>query len=216
MELIIATLASIRPGQDIDSLTRIRLVYDTLRNAPGVIASNLYHHRSESPYYLLITTWDDEASWKSADKRHNPQLLLRETMGDLLTSLPRQWYMHYLWGYSRAAQQPYIAMANLLAIPARQLRHANQECLLHLRPLTIQATLTFAFLAYGVTDTDGSSAPPPPDSTHSTEPQTTLFSLFSWSSEEERSNFLQHPQMQSLNTTLRQWGKLETLPLDLL
>ncbi|GHO73447.1 hypothetical protein KSD_12180 [Ktedonobacter sp. SOSP1-85] len=213
MELLVATLTSLQAGKDIDSIARIRLVFDTARNAPGVISSNLYQGRGKQPYYLLLTTWDDETSWKSAGERHNPQFLLRSSMADLLAGPPQQWYMHYLWGYSRATRQPGFATVHLLSLPPQQLKRANQECLRYLHQLTLQAPLTFAFLAYGVSD--GPSQFTQPTST-SNEPQTMLFGLFSWSSQEESEAFFQHPHTQALGNILQSLGKLHTLPFEIL
>ncbi len=39
MELLAVTLAHITPGRDADGLARIRLISDSVRNAPGLVIS---------------------------------------------------------------------------------------------------------------------------------------------------------------------------------
>ena len=76
MELLVITLAHTVAGREADALARIRLIADTVRNAPGLVTSRFYRSRGQEAYYFMLTTWDDEESWQRAQERHNPKHLL--------------------------------------------------------------------------------------------------------------------------------------------
>ena len=120
MELLVVTLAHITPGRDTDGLAHIRLISDTVRNAPGLVISRFYRSRGHDSYYFMLTTWEDEESWRRAQERYNPKQLLLGSTAELLIDPPEQWLMHYLWGYSRPAAVPILAAAHLATIRADQ------------------------------------------------------------------------------------------------
>src|SRR5918911_227382 len=109
MELLVVTLAYTIPGRDADILARIRLIADTVRNAPGLVTSQTYRSLGAHSYFLLLTTWDSEESWQRSQDRYNPKQLLLSSATELLAALPEQWLMYYLWGYSRPAAIPLLA-----------------------------------------------------------------------------------------------------------
>src|SRR5256885_13660959 len=84
MELIVVTLANIRPGRDADVLARIRLISDTIRNAQGLVTSRFYRGRDSRPFYLMLTTWEDDEAWRRAQERYNPRHLLLGSATEML------------------------------------------------------------------------------------------------------------------------------------
>src|SRR5260370_28839303 len=102
MELLVVTLAQTNAGYDADILARIRLVADSVRNAPGLITSRFYRgsNRGNAYYYVMLTTWDSQEGWQRAKERYSPKFLLLNSASRFLTALPEQWLMQYLLGYS--------------------------------------------------------------------------------------------------------------------
>ncbi|HZO72026.1 MAG TPA: hypothetical protein VFB60_07470 [Ktedonobacteraceae bacterium] len=214
MELLVVTLAHTSGSKDVDVLARIRLIADAVRNAPGMVESRFYRGRGKAPYYLALTTWDDEESWHRALERHNPGQLLLEHCAGLLTAPPEQWLMHYLWGYSRSTAPTTMAAAHLATLSPAQADATQQEWLRRLRQQSLQSILSFSFLACGAHD---------PSKTPSSESQDAssastgiLLNLLSWTSDSEREEFYAHPGYQAIYKMVNSAGKMHVLPLELM
>lgn len=220
MELLVVTLAHTTPGKDADALARIRFIYDTVRNAPGLVTSHFYRSRGKDSYYIMITTWDDDESWQKAQERHNPRQLLLGSAKELLTAAPQQWLMRYLWGYSRPAAKPIVAAAHLCTARIEQAEFVQTKYIEGLRHYATQPMLAFAFLARGayeesiqatraavVSSTAGSTNP-------SYQHGTTFLSLFSWGSEEEREDFYTDSYTRTLNRFMNNMGSTSILQLE--
>src|SRR6184192_3280477 len=152
MELLVVTLAHTNTGRDADILARIRLIADTVRNAPGLVISQAYRGQGTHAYYLLLTTWDTEESWYQVQDRYNPKHLLLGSATELLIAPPEQWLMHYLWGYSRPAAVPILAATHLATIRPEQAERTQRAWIESLRRQAIAPTLAFAFLARGLNE----------------------------------------------------------------
>jgi hypothetical protein len=152
MELLIVTLAHTLPGRDVDALARIRLIADTVRNAPGMVTARFYRGREHGSYYFMLTTWEDERWWQKAQERYNPKHLLLASASELLSASPEQWWMQYLWGYSRPAAPPVLAAAHVATIRSNQVELAQRGWVEGLRRQAMQPTLAFAFLARGANE----------------------------------------------------------------
>src|SRR5438128_758866 len=150
MELLVVTLAHTLPGRDADVQARIRLISDTVRNAPGLITARFYRSRGDGLYYFILTTWEDEGLWQKAQERYNPKHLLLASASELLSASPEQWWMQYLWGYSRPAAPPTLAAAHLATIRPDQVELAQRGWIEGLRRQVMQPMLALAFLASGV------------------------------------------------------------------
>src|SRR5579859_3014595 len=147
MELLVATLAHTALGNDVDGLARLRLISDTVRNAPGLVNARFYRSREPESYYFMLTTWEDEDFWYKAQDRYSPKNLLIGSTDELLTVPPEQWLMRYLWGYSRPSAQPVIAAAHVATVRPDQAIRVEQGWIEGLRRQAAQPTLAFAFLA---------------------------------------------------------------------
>src|SRR2546422_7464066 len=150
MELLVVTLAHTNIGRDADILARIRLIADTVRNAPGLVISQAYRSQGTNAYCMLLTTWDTEESWQRVQERYNPKQLLLSSATELLSALPEQWLMHYLWGYSRPTAMPVLAAAHMAHIRPDQVETTQRNWIEGLRRQAIYPTLAFAFLARGM------------------------------------------------------------------
>src|SRR5712691_11195465 len=149
MELLVVTLAHTTTGKDADGLTRVRLISETVRNAPGLVNARFYRSKEPDSYYFLLTTWEEEDFWQKAQERYSPRDLLVGSTGELLTAPPEQWVMHYLWGYSRPSAQPNIAAAHLVHVRPDAIDRVQRTWIEGLRRLAVQPALAFAFLARG-------------------------------------------------------------------
>jgi len=217
MELLVVTLAHTAPGRDADGLARIRLISDTVRNAPGLIIARFYRSRGNDAYYFILTTWEDEESWQRAQERYNPKQLLLGS--ELLISPPEQWLMRYLWGYSRPAAVPILATAHLATIRPDQGERTQRAWIESLRRQAIQPTLAFAFLARGVnedTQTPGSSAVSGSinEGDGAYQHGSIFLNLLSWASEADREDFYTEPNYRAISIFLNSVGIIQMLALD--
>ena len=218
-ELLVVTLAYMTTGRDADVLTRIRLIADTIRNAPGLVTSRFYRSRGNDAYYLMLTTWDDDESWRRAQERHNPRQLLLKSASGLLITPPEQWLMRYLWGYSRPQASPILASAHLARIRKEQAEYAQLGWIAGLRQQAVQEPLAFAFLARGVQEESFPGSPFPTPAPDTTEEMpyhqgSVLLNLFSWASEHEREQFYADPNYQDINRFVSTTGTIRILPLE--
>lgn len=209
------------PGRDADALTRIRLISDTVRNAPGLISSRFYRGRGNDSYYCMLTSWDDEESWQRAQERHNPRQLLLGSATELLTASPQQWLMRYLWGYNRPAATSTLAAAHLAAIRPNQIEFAQQGCIQGLQQEELHTMLAFAFLARGARDESIPANAPlhapvsePPNLSY--QQGSTLLMLFSWANEEDREEFYADPHYRAIDNFISNLGTQHILPLELM
>jgi quinol monooxygenase YgiN len=220
MELLVVTLAYTNTDRDADILARIRLIVDTVRNAPGLVISQAYRSQGTHAYYLLLTTWDTEESWYQAQDRYNPKHLLLSSTTELLTALPEQWLMHYLWGYSRPAAIPTLAGAHLAHIGTGQVEAIQQHWIEELRQQAVHPTLAFAFLARGIQEDRPANNPQFAFSGHkntgitSTQQASTFLNLLCWSNEAERDEFFANPHYQALHQFVGSKGVVQILPLE--
>ncbi len=218
-ELLVVTLAYTITGRDADVLTRVRLIADAVRNAPGLVTSRFYRSRGNDAYYLMLTTWDDDESWRRAQERHNPKLLLQGSATGLLIAPPQQWLMRYLWGYSRPQASAILAAAHLAHIRKEQAAYAQLGWIEGLRQPAVQAPLAFSFLARGVHEESfagGQSATPTSDTAEEApyHQGSVLLNLFSWASEDEREQFYADPNYQDINRFVSSTGTVRVLPLE--
>ncbi len=221
MELLVVTLAHIITGRDADILARIRQIADTIRNAPGLITSQIYKGREQDGYYFILTTWEDAESWYKTQERYDPKQHLLAT-ADLLLSTPEQWLMYYRWGYSRPAKQPIISAAHITTLRPDQARLAQREWITSLKKQITKPTLTFAFLAQEI-DRDATvpfrPIKPQRDDTKAEDnviyyQGTTLLNFLSWASERECKEFYQDPNYQSIRKLLESMAVTRIIPLE--
>lgn len=216
MELLVVTLAHTLQGKDAEGLARIRLIADTVRNAPGLVTGQFYRSRGREAFYLMLTTWDEEESWQKAQEGHNPKQLLLGSATELLIASPEQWLMHYLWGYSRPAAIPILAAAHLATIRPEQAELTQRAWIESLRRQAISPTLAFAFLARGFNEetmaaqVSGTSAKDDYPHQH----RSIFLNLLSWASEADREDFYADASYRAISLFLGSVGNVQMLTLD--
>jgi quinol monooxygenase YgiN len=220
MELLVTTLAHTAPGRDTEGLARMRLVSDTIRNAPGLIGAQFYRSRGLDSYYFILSTWEDRDLWQRAKERYNPRQLLLGSATELLAGPPEQWYMRYLWGYSRPAASPILASAHLATLYPDQGERAQRAWIESLRRQVMQPVLAFAFLARGSSEPSADSgaqfpATRPANTGEAGAAEGSIFLNFlSWASETEREEFYAHSDYKAIARFLGSAGTLQVLALD--
>jgi len=216
MELLIVTLAYTTVSKDTDTLARIHLIRDTVRNAQGLLTSGFYRGRGTKPCYAMLTTWEDEESWRRAQERYSPKRLLIGSAAELLSAPPDQWQLSYLWGYSRPAASPLLAAMHMAAIRSEQADVVQRGWIEGLRRQVVHPTLAFAFLARGFHEnalSTASSMPYTPRANASLR-GTTFLNLLSWSSEAAREEFYADVNYQAVNRFVSSIGSVQRFPLE--
>jgi hypothetical protein len=216
MELLVVTLAHTLPHRDAEGLARIRLIADTVRNAPGLVTGRFYRSRGRETFYLMLTTWDEAENWHKARERHDPKQLLLDSATTLLTAPPEQWLMHYLWGYSRPAAVPILAAAHLATIHLEQAERIQRAWIESLRRQALAPTLAFAFLARGLNEeTLATPASPIPATEQAPYQHGPIFlNLLSWASEADREDFYTNANYRAISLFLGSVGNIQILTLD--
>ncbi|GCE46852.1 hypothetical protein EI42_00374 [Thermosporothrix hazakensis] len=209
MELLVVTMAYVASGTEAESEMRLRLVNETIRNAPGLLTLQSYYGQGrgneKGSIYVLLTSWDDEESWFDLQERYNPKKALQTTVGELLKAPPYQWLMYYQWGYSRSTAQIKTAALHLIQARAEYGQSLQQEAISALQNEELQMLLAFAFLARGI---------PEENRTEKTIAQGAVHLHFlSWGSESEREHFLATPRYQQMHAHINRRGAAYLLPL---
>jgi quinol monooxygenase YgiN len=206
-ELLVVTLVYTLPDKETDALAHMRFISETLRSATGLVTSYFYRSREQRPYYLLLSTWEDEESWQQARERYNPLALLL-ARSDLLAARPEQWYMFYRWGYSRPARLQTVATTHIATVRADTFDATHTAWLQELRQQALQFAFTFSFLAYGIADThvEHTTANAATETVNADliKQGNVLLTFISWPSDAERVAFYSSPAYQRMSAMLAQ------------
>jgi len=209
MEVLVVTLAYTTPVKDVDTLARIQLIQDTVRNTQGLVTSRFYRGRGSAPCYAILTTWESDEAWKQAQERYNPKQLLMSSTAELLVSPPEQLLFSYIWGYIRPAAFPELAAIHIAAIRPEQADVAQRGWLEGLKRQAHQSSLAFGFLARGTAE-----------QSLLTEPQTpytqgaTFLNLLSWSSDRDRDDFYADIHFTAVHRFISSIGTLQIVALE--
>lgn len=219
MELLIVTLVSTNSQRAVDVMARMHLIAETIRNAPGLLTSSIYRSRGNAAYFLILTTWDSEESWRLAYQRHDPKNLLLHSATELLTAAPEQWLMAYLWGYSRPAAVQVCAAAHLAHIRPEQAELAQQGWIEALRRQARYPLLSFAFLARGnhehtTPPVDTPTTPLTEASEQAIRSGSVFLNLLCWATDDEREEFYTDTTYQSINRFVNTLGKVQVFTLE--
>jgi heme-degrading monooxygenase HmoA len=214
LELLVVTLVRAVPGSETDNLSHMRFVMGTVRNAPGVVSIRSFSGSEEEAYYLILTTWEDEELWQKAQERYSPKRLLMRSAPDMLVSPPKQWLMHYLWGYRRPGAPTVLAAAHVASIRSEQAENARRGWIESLRRQVVQPTVTVAsaLLARGVEEENAASLSEKPGESPSH--GSIFLNLLSWPDEANREEFYADQDYQAIHRYLSGVGVVQMLTLD--
>jgi len=220
MELLVITLAQVSPAREADALSRMRIISDTVRNAPGLLNARFYRSRQPGIAYCMLTTWESAEWWQRAQERHSPYALVQDSSEGIFHTPPDQWLMQYLWGYSRPRARPVVTAAHLALVRPEMTERVQQSWLESLRRLAFEPILAFALLARTL---DAALAPPagekgasafPAQPRSSIQQSTIFFNLLSWPDERYREDFYASEHYQNLRGLLSRTGMVHMLTLD--
>lgn len=222
MELLVVTLAQVNRAREADALARMRVISDTVRNAPGLLNARFYRSREPDVSCCMLTTWENNEWWQKAQERHAPHRLLLDSPPGIFHTPPDQWLMRYLWGYSRPQAQPAVAAAHLALVRPEMAERVQQEWLEGLSEQAREPVLAFALLARSLEEETEEETPRPTSSQHQTDvPARTsikqgaiFFHLLSWSSERYREDFYANERTQHIQSLLARTGMVHSLTLD--
>ena len=208
-EVLVVTLAYTTPTKDADTLARIQLLQDTIRNTQGLVTSRFYRGRGASPCYAILTTWESDEAWKQAQERYNPRQLLTSSAAELLLSPPEQFLFSYLWGYIRPAASPEIAALHLAAVRPEQADVAQRGWLEGLKRQATQSSLALGFFARGAAE-QLSSTELSPSYLHGA----TFLNLLSWSDDRDRESFYGDVHYNAIHRFISSIGTMQILALE--
>jgi hypothetical protein len=219
MELLVVTLAQVSPAREADASARMRIISDTVRNAPGLLNARFYRSKQPSISYCILTTWENNEWWQKAQERHSPSGLVQDSPAGIFHTPPDQWLMQYLWGYSRPRVQPAVAAAHLVLVRPEMAERVQQSWLESLHRQAVEPILAFALLARTIDEEAASLAPQsiataPNSSRLSIRQGALFFNLLSWPDERYREDFYANEQYQNMRSLLNRTGMMHVLTLD--
>ncbi len=209
MEVLVVTLAFTTPVKDVDTLARIQLVQETVRNTQGLVTSRFYRGRGSSPCYAILTTWESDEAWKQAQERYNPKQLLASSAAELFVSPPEQLLFTYLWGYIRPAASPELAAIHLATVRSEQADVAQRGWIEGLKRQAAHSSLAFGFLARGIAEPLPSTEPHLPYTQGNT-----FLNLLSWSSDREREDFYTDDHFTAVHRFISGIGTMQIVTLE--
>jgi hypothetical protein len=219
MELLVVTLAQVSPTREADALARMRIISDTVRNAPGLTNARFYHSKHPGISYCMLTTWESNEWWQKAQERHSPYGLVQDSPAGIFHTPPDQWLMHYLWGYSRPRVQPAVAAAQLALVRPEMAERVQQSWVESLQRQAVEPLLSFALLARSINDESITGNTPRSIENGNTprspiQQGTIFFQLLSWPDERFREDFYANEHYQNLRGLLGRTGMVHTLALE--
>jgi quinol monooxygenase YgiN len=225
VELLVVTLAQVSQAREADALARMRVISDTVRNAPGLLNARFYQSREPGHACCMLTTWESNEWWQKAQERYAPRTLLLDSPAGIFHTPPDQWLMHYLWGYSRPLARPAVAAAQLALVRPEMAEHVQQKWLESLSRQAQEPILSFALLARSVEEESAASSAQPADpasaqSQAESRPRSSInqgtifFALLSWSGERYREDFYADQEYQNIQALLNRTGMVHVLTLD--
>ena len=223
MELLVVTLAQVYQTREADALARMRVISETVRNAPGLLNARFYQGREPGHAFCMLTTWESNEWWQKAQERYAPRTLLLDSPAGVFHTPPDQWLMQYLWGYSRPLARPAVAAAHLALVRPEMAEHVQQEWLGSLSRQAQEPVLSFALFARSIDEEQVSTQPAnlaPPQSQVENRPRASInqgsifFTLLSWSSEHYREDFHADQEYQNIQGLLNRTGIVHVLTLD--
>ncbi|MEO7022243.1 MAG: hypothetical protein ABI234_18995 [Ktedonobacteraceae bacterium] len=221
MELLVITLVQANPAREGDAMARIRLIADSVRNAPGLLNARFYRGKGPDISYFILTTWENSEWWQKTQERHDPRMLLLNSPPDIFLAPPDQWLMQYIWGYSRPLAQSVVVAAHLALVRPDQTARVQHFWLESLRQQAVEPILAFALLARTLEEEPADAARTPSQTLQAPELQRRpagqrpmFLNLLSWPSETYQEDFYTNEHYRNMQGLLNSAGFVRILKLD--
>ncbi len=158
METLNALLIHPYPGQMDKTPRELGWLIERLPALPELLVGRFFRSQGEAHTYLILTTWDAEAGRKlqggeEAEKNGTGQSISRP---DHLHRLPlpgpiegetEEWFLRYVWGYSRSGLDARHAQVFIVSRSTGQEEQMRQRWIAGLRALAAETPLGHIFLA---------------------------------------------------------------------
>ncbi len=158
METLHALLIHPYPGQMNEAPREFGWIIERLPALPELLVARFFHSQGEANTYLILTTWDPEAGRKikgddaaeptgSAQGFAKPEPVYRLPLPGLPGGETEEWFLRYIWGYSRSGLDAHHAIVLVVSRSAGPEQQMRQRWIAGLRALAAQAPLGQIFLA---------------------------------------------------------------------
>ncbi|HEY7347028.1 MAG TPA: hypothetical protein VH599_01820 [Ktedonobacterales bacterium] len=157
METLHALLIHPYPGQIDKAPRELGWLIERLPALPELLVARFFRSQGEAHTYLILTTWDPEAGRKmegddlmesagSAVALQRPDQY-RLTLPGQVEGETEEWFLRYIWGYSRSGVEARHAIVLVVSRIVGQQTHMRQRWIAGLRTLAAEAPLGQIFLA---------------------------------------------------------------------
>jgi hypothetical protein len=161
METLHALLIHPYPGQMNETPRELVWLIERLPALPELLVGRFFRSQGEAHTYLFLTTWDPEAGRKlqgddGTENQGNGQSISRP---DHLNRLPlpgpvegeiEEWFLRYIWGYSRSGLDARHAVVFIVSRSIGQEDQIRQRWIAGLRALAAETPLGHIFLARAI------------------------------------------------------------------
>lgn len=161
METLQALLIHPYPGQMNDASREMGWFIERLPSLPELLVARFFRSQGEAHTYLILTTWDPEAGGnvKADDSPENQGSVPGTSRPDHIYRLPlpgpiegetEEWFLRYVWGYSRSGLDSRHALVFLVSRSAGQESQMRQRWIAGLRALAAETPVGHIFLAHSI------------------------------------------------------------------
>ncbi len=161
METLHALLIHPYPGQMNEAPRELGWFIERLPALPELLVARFFRSQGEAHTYLILTTWDPEADRKmdqdealenpgGAQGLSRPDQLYRLALPEPIEGETEEWFLRYIWGYSRSGMEARHALVLVVSRTAGQENPMRQRWIAGLRALAAEAPVGQVFLARSI------------------------------------------------------------------
>ncbi|HLV99629.1 MAG TPA: hypothetical protein VKT82_13230 [Ktedonobacterales bacterium] len=161
METLHALLIHPYPGQMNEAPRELGWVIERLPALPELLGARFFRSQGEAHTYLILTTWDPEAGRKmdqddtlepeeGAQGLPRPDQLYRLALPGPIEGETEEWFLRYVWGYSRSGMEARHALVLVVSRSAGQENQMRQRWIGGLRALAAEVPIGQVFLARSI------------------------------------------------------------------
>lgn len=170
METLHALLIHPYPGQIDEAPRELSWAIERLPALPELLVARFFRSPGEAHTYLILTTWDPEAGRKirqddvlenpeEAQGLPRPEHLYRLALPGPIEGEMEEWFLHYIWGYSRSGMEARHALVLVVSRSAGQESQNRQRWIAGLRALAAEAPVGQVFLARSIPQATNEAEP---------------------------------------------------------
>jgi hypothetical protein len=161
VETLHALLIHPYSGQLDDAPRELGWFVERLPSLPDLLVARFFRSQGEAHSYLILTTWDPEAGRKGGGDQSpesagnagafpRPDQAYRLPVPGSIEGETEEWFLRYLWGYSRSGVEARQAIILVVSRIAGQEGQIRQRWIAGLRALGAETRLGHIFLAQSI------------------------------------------------------------------